>query len=273
MTTSAATRTNLNPSEIIIDETKSLGEGTFRRTYEGIYKGGQRNGQKAACKRFHYEYRYMEDEFFQSDFKVIDKAIELAAEWNSFCRSFEKIRFNRGNVLELEGNRGEKKKFLVEPLVQPFYKYTSNNGYIRNRSETGLSLLMLEAFCHYTYHVTGGALIVCDLQGQYKRNHFVFFKSRYNLTDPAICSRIREYGPTDLGEKGIESFFAHHVCNQFCRRYGKGRWDRPQKPKEWIRPNRGTSMLRSSESHLVFLTNNLRLNAAMTPIIESEDED
>jgi Alpha-kinase family len=132
MTTSAATRTNLNPSEIIIDETKSLGEGTFRRTYEGIYKGGQRNGQKAACKRFHYEYRHMEDEFFRSDFKVIDKAIELASQWNGFCRSFEKIRFNRGEVLELDGKRDEQKKFLIEPLVQPFYKYTSNNGYIRN---------------------------------------------------------------------------------------------------------------------------------------------
>ena len=273
MPASTATRTNLDPTSVALNEAKSLGEGTFRITYEGTYKGGQRNGQKAALKRFKYEYRHMEDEFFQSDFKVIDKAIELATEWNDFCRSFEKIRFARGDILVMAGTNGETKKFLVEPLVRPFYKYTSNSGWIRDRSETGLSLLALEAFCHYTYHATGGNLIVCDLQGHYKRNPFVFFKSRYNLTDPAICSRSREYGPTDLGEKGIDSFFAHHVCNQFCRRYGKGRWLRPQKAKEWIVPSRSTSMIRSSESHLMFLTNRLRLNTIMSPIVELEEED
>ena len=38
----------------------------------------------------------------------------------------------------------------------------------------------------------------------------------YMLTDPAICSVAREYGECDLGQRGIDSFFRSHVCNEWC---------------------------------------------------------
>ena len=51
-------------------------------------------------------------------------------------------------------------------------------------------------------------------QGRYRNQ---YRKCRFELTDPAICSRARDYGPTDLGEKGIQSFFKTHVCNKvYC---------------------------------------------------------
>jgi hypothetical protein len=268
MSNLTAVRTNLNSTDVTIDDSNVLGSGSYRIAYEGVYIGGSRNQQKAACKRFKDEFQIIEQEFYQTDFKVVDKAIELAESWNDMCRSFETIRFSRGDVMEKGG-----KKYLVEPLIRPYYKYTSNNGWIENRDNTGSSLLVLEAFSHFTYHKSGGSLIVCDLQGRFKLNRYAFLKSRYDLTDPAICSRKGLYGPSDLGEKGIESFFANHVCNKFCHRYGNGRWTRPRNPTQCLEPCKSTSRMSSSTPNLLAVTNNTRFNAALLPLDEDSDVD
>ena len=224
-----AIRDNLNSTSVDIDVSHILGEGEFRITYRGRYTNGERQQQHAACKKF--KNSYYEKEFYECnyDFKVIDKAVEFAIGWNiDVCRySFENIQFTRGDYIVQRGTR-----YLMEPIIQPFYKYTNNAGWINDSACT--SIQMLEAFCHYTYHKSGGNLLVCDLQGLFKVNRHAFFKSRYILTDPAICSRKRQFGPTDLGEKGIESFFANHVCNKFCRKYGDGKWQRPRNPTNWF---------------------------------------
>jgi hypothetical protein len=77
----------------------------------------------------------------------------------------------------------------------------------------------LTAFSHYTWHVSGGHMLVCDLQGE------VDVKlGRVVLTDPAIhCvsvedgPRAREVGITNLGAGGIQAFFSTHVCSDVCR--------------------------------------------------------
>ncbi len=68
----------------------------------------------------------------------------------------------------------------------------------------------MSAFSHFSYEASDGELVLCDLQGGVGSSGFV-------LTDPAINSVGRRYGPTDLGINGITSFFAHHKCNEFCR--------------------------------------------------------
>lgn len=45
--------------------------------------------------------------------------------------------------------------------------------------------------------------------------------TEYVLSDVVLCSRAGEYGPADLGEKGIENFLANHRCNQFCSKNWK----------------------------------------------------
>lgn len=77
----------------------------------------------------------------------------------------------------------------------------------------------MQALSHFSYHMTGGNYVLCDLQGGIYRRHVV-------LTDPVLLSRRRVFGVTDLGPSGITSFFKRHQCNGFCRR-------------EWLRPAEG----------------------------------
>ena len=58
----------------------------------------------------------------------------------------------------------------------------------------------LQSLSHFSYHFTNGEMIVCDLQGAIEDDIVV-------LTDPVIISKSGSYGPTDLGAKGIETFF------------------------------------------------------------------
>jgi Alpha-kinase family len=140
----------------------------------------------------------------------VDKAIEYAEQWNQFCEHGKEILITKGDVKQTSDGT----MYLIEPFIRYFCKFTSNNGYI-NR-EAGWEGQAMEAFTHYTYHKSGGSLIVCDLQGRYRLDTFKKNRCRFELTDPAVCSRTKKYGPTDLGEKGIESVFANHQCNQFC---------------------------------------------------------
>lgn len=162
-------------------------------------------------------------------------------------------------------------KYLVEPLIRHFTKFTSNGGWIADESREGWPVLAMEAFCHYTYHRSGGNLIVCDLQGRHRHNRHNKKKSRFELTDPAICSRQRLYGPTDMGEKGIESFFANHVCNAYCHADGS-RWQRPRAAREWFPASSATSMIASKHAHMLNLNNTTKFQLGFDTLME-EDTD
>ena len=83
-----------------------------------------------------------------------------------------------------------------------------------------------QCFSHFSYEVTDGKKLVCDLQGVWNDNDgFVF-------TDPVIHSgagrsrsrgragRRTRNGKTDKGLVGIDDFFKTHSCNSLCRRLG-----------------------------------------------------
>jgi hypothetical protein len=113
---------------------------------------------------------------------------------------------------------------------------------------------------------------VCDLQGRYRReSRGRKSRCRFELTDPAICSRQRSYGPTDMGEKGIETFFSKHACNEFCNQ--NGRWQRPRSPKEWFPCTDSTSMLPSSFSYHLTLQSTMSFRPGFDTIAESDDSD
>lgn len=265
-----AARTNLTSNDVRI-ENEILGQGSFRVCLAGTFVVGNRNGQEAACKRFKKEYRSLEKEFFQFDFRITDKVIEIATAWNDFCDRGHEILVNRGSIHFSRSGI----QYLVEPLIRYFEKYTANNGWIADTR--GWEVRCMEAFAHFSYHYSGGNLLICDIQGRYRYNRFNTNKSRFELGDPAICSAVRRYGPTDLGEKGIESFFANHTCNEFCQNH----WSRPRgRPQQWFPWSSGTTMLPSQLSEDLKLTsrtnfrNNLRqIMHSMYRIPEEQESD
>jgi hypothetical protein len=259
MSSSSAARTNLTSQDVKISNCR-LGEGTFRVCLEGTYRGGNRNAQAAACKRFKPQFRAMEVEFFAKDFQIVDQAILVAEEWNAFCESGKEVLVTKGNIQH--SNSGI--PYLVEPLIRSYAKYTSNSGWIGDTDDW--QVRCMEAFSHFSYHQSGGSLIVCDIQGGYKHNRFSKSKSCFQLTDPAICSRRRGHGPTDLGEKGIDSFFANHDCNGFCQ----SNWSRPRYATQWFPLSQGTSMLSSRLTKKLALTSRATFRLGCNDIIEEE---
>jgi len=265
MSNSSAARTNLSSQDVRISNRK-LGEGTFRICHEGTYVGGNRNSQDAACKRFKPQWRAMEMEYFASDFRIADFAISHAETWNSFSSDDESILITKGSIIR--SNSGI--PYLAEPVIRNFKKFTSNSGWIEDSGCWTTD--SMAAFSHFTYHDSGGRHMVCDLQGCYRDNRrFRSGKSRFELTDVAICSRARSFGPTDLGEKGIESFFANHVCNQDCESH----WSKPSYSRRWFPSNSSaTSMFSSRDSHKLQSSNRTQFRlGGMGNIIEEESDD
>ena len=262
-----AARTNLSSRQWKIHRNEILGTGQFRIAYAATYIGGNRNGQEAVAKCFKRQYAPLEDEFFRSDYQIADRAIEYAGQWNSICENKKEILMTKGDVATMDN-----RKYLMEPLIRYCTKFTSNNGWIASQDDEGWQVLAMEAFTHYTYYRSGGQMIVCDLQGRYRYDRSKSNKCRFELTDPAICSRNRNYGPTDLGEKGIESFFANHCCNRFCHADGKA-WARPRSARHWFVATACTSMLRSTADNFLTTVNRAHFTARMEPIFDSDDDD
>ena len=228
----SAARTNLSSHDIRIGP-RQIGEGEFREVLEGTYLGGNRNQQAAACKRFKKKYRHLSHTYFDDDFRVIDQTIDYAEAWNRFCPSGTEITIHRGAIHYSKSGIA----YLVEPLIRYFNKYTSNSGWIGGE-DNDWHVRAMTAFTHFTYHQSGNQHIVCDIQGQYRNNDRRGRRTkRFVLTDPAICSTTKSYGPTDLGLAGIESFFANHQCNEYCQSH----WGQPYRSFAHFARTRGTT--------------------------------
>jgi hypothetical protein len=259
---SSAARTNLTSQQVSISN-NVLGEGAFRVCVEGTYIGGNRNQQEAACKRFKSQYRAMELDFFANDFRIIDKVVDMAEAWNGFCAQGQEILVNKGDVKSTnDGTR-----YLIEPLIRYYVKFNSNTGWIADTDDW--KVRAMAAFSHFSYHRSGGQLLVCDLQGRFRHNKYAPKKSRFELTDPAICSRRRAYGPTDLAEKGIESFFASHECSEFCQSH----WQRPRNARQWYPQMQGTSMMTSAMTQKLMLTSRATFRTGFNGIMEEDSDD
>jgi len=129
---SSAARTNLTSNRVQLHPNAIIGEGAFRMAYAATYIGGNRNNQEAVAKRFKSQYSGFESDFFSSDFQVADRAIQYAEEWNNICDNDETILITRGDIHTIGG-----RKYLVEPLIRNFTKFTSNNGWISDATWGG----------------------------------------------------------------------------------------------------------------------------------------
>ena len=94
----------------------------------------------------------------------------------------------------------------------------------------------IQAFTHFSYLFTNRRAMVCDLQGVYNSD---MTPPTFELTDPAIHYKSKSgksnvFGRTDLGEDGMDLFFATHQCNKVCKMMRLSR-----KNKSWQKQWRG----------------------------------
>ncbi|KAK3354029.1 kinase-like domain-containing protein [Lasiosphaeria hispida] len=232
--------------------------GAFRLVSKGKYTSGSRAGQACVCKWFKSGTVYEED-YFTLDIKAVDKALELANRFNQLNIVSKPIKFNVPEVWTFTNtgsNQWAGSKILQEPFIQNYQKFNSNTGWTDTTRDWSQ---VMQALSHFSYHISGGNYVLCDLQGGIYQNEVI-------LSDPAILSRNREYGVTDLGSEGISSFFSQHECSGYCR----PNWTRPSNPVRYFEPRMGTSMLRHTASAAI---SKPRQTAFTLPTYEEDEED
>mmetsp|Transcript_19598 Transcript_19598/g.31338 ORF Transcript_19598/g.31338 Transcript_19598/m.31338 type:complete len:257 (+) Transcript_19598:104-874(+) len=198
-----------------------LDSGTVRHVYSGTYSKGPRKGERCVSKGFKNQ-SVFEDSFFDLDIAAMRKAAELIAQFNRL-QADKWIYVNECEVWQDgQGLRG-----LIEPMIEGEYlKFNSNSGYALEDTE------FMQALSHFTYHISNGQYLVCDLQGGW-------YPDCYVLTDPVVLSSGKEFGPTDLGPVGMQQFFHHHVCGAFC----DPSWMWPRKTANRFNISRGTTFM------------------------------
>jgi len=114
-------------------------------------------------------------------------------------------------------------EFVAERHVHGvFTKYNNNKGYVQGGSEQSI---IAQAFSHFSFEVTGGEMLVVDIQGVVvQRDHESQctdgLQSFLMLSDPQVLSRTGRFGRGDLGLSGFEQFFRTHRCNALCKHLG-----------------------------------------------------
>jgi hypothetical protein len=219
-------------SKGVVNRHEIVGEGAFRDVYGGEYTAGHRRGQKLVAKFFKKGAVY-EEVFFEEDIRAVDKALDLLTSWNQAGIISQQIRLNKPQVWRMldDGQR-----HLVEPYIDNYTKFNSNTGWTSR--DGGDWNKVMQALSHYTYHVSSGQFLLCDLQGGLYRDGPI-------LSDPVVHSRQGKFGVTDLGPRGISSFFSGHVCNKFC----KSNWTKPRDRTAYFAAQEGTSMELPAQRH------------------------
>ncbi|KAK4234535.1 kinase-like domain-containing protein [Achaetomium macrosporum] len=208
--------------------------GAFRWVAKGRYVDGERRGQACVTKWFKTGTVFSED-FFTLDIKAVDRALEIVNRFNQLGIVDKTVKINVPAVWTAVDDCDDDwagSKNLIEPFIQNYQKFNSNTGW---NDDTREWARVMQALSHFSYHVTGGNYVLCDLQGGIYQREVV-------LSDPVILSRNREYGVTDLGPDGISSFFSHHCCNNYCR----PNWTAPANPVQYFRPTRSTTFISRS---------------------------
>mmetsp|Transcript_32067 Transcript_32067/g.54720 ORF Transcript_32067/g.54720 Transcript_32067/m.54720 type:complete len:256 (+) Transcript_32067:174-941(+) len=211
--------------------THPFAEGGFRYVAKGKYTVGDRVGEDCVCKWFktgHVD----EARYFDLDIRAMGRAHDLVREWNG-RRMIDKIV--KVNIPEVWTRRSRGDKVLLEPFIHNYQKFNSNSGWADNQTPWPR---VMQALSHFSYHISGGQYLLCDLQGG-------VYDEAVVLTDPVIMSSNKVYGVTDLGPKGISSFFSHHVCNEYC----SPKWSKPSDRNCYYPPTAGTRMIQRGGTH------------------------
>lgn len=127
------------------------------------------------------------------------------------------VDFCEGCIIQCMSRPGQPIMVLEANIPGLFEKFNNNTGFCApNPTLNGRNHDAVQAFSHWSHHITRGQMLVVDCQGG-----FDAASNRFVLTDPAVhCSDLSRFGNTNLGPNGIRHFFQNHKCNGVCRAMG-----------------------------------------------------
>ena len=197
-------------------ETRPFASGTCQDAYRGdVIAPESKRGREVVVKLFKNDWERFKGDW-SLDIRTYKKAQEMAQEFNSQSNTDRPIQFRKPALMTVtaKAHGSWTTVYMGEPVFArdflhgTYTKWLSNNGWVNPKADGGRSLI---AFAHWTWVKSGQQLLVCDLQGVRDNPR------GYWLTDPAINSVNKAYGATDCGMHGINAFFRHHKCNDFCK--------------------------------------------------------
>ncbi|GFR70651.1 alpha-protein kinase vwkA-like [Elysia marginata] len=213
-------------------EEKSFCKGKAFKVYSGKMNGrGKKSGDRCVVKVFR---KCMGTKSLCScEMKKSETASELARAYNKSAQKRDVyLRFaatywalmdevSRLKTIFFSGERplSSKEAVLFEDDVRMDGERPNKtrrlSSFMDARGRPGTSRATeLDAFTHFSYHQSGGRLVVCGLEGVHDSEGFF-------LKTPTIHSRAREFGNSDGGLLGIREVFRHHVCNNLCKDMSK----------------------------------------------------
>lgn len=206
---------NEEPVRLRVEE-EPFQEGGMRLAYRAreLFADGSSSDVVLKCFREDaLEEGEIEAELIEAEAQTQMVAEDYAQQFNKLCASKglrHCLAFVPVSVVRLrpEGDAdpgaGEE-TYSIEPhLPGEYVKYSDNDGHTDVESDTAM------AFSYFTHHVSGGALVITDIQGV-----GTFY------TDPQIHTLDgRGFGAGNLGERGIRRFLQSHRHSLLCEQLG-----------------------------------------------------
>ena len=208
----ATDKWNSEPVRLLV-ETEPFQEGGMRIAYKAQELFADGSAMDVVLKCFKPE--VLEEGEDEAELVRGEAMTQMVAE--DYSQQFNKLAASKGlpqrlgfvpvSVVDIPASqRGEPDEtYSFEPYLPGEYvKYNDNDGHAEVEDETA------SAFCFFTYHVSGGALVITDIQG---------VGSFY--TDPQIHTIDGEgFGAGNLGERGIERYLLMHRHSLLCEQLG-----------------------------------------------------
>jgi hypothetical protein len=191
------------------------------------YTAGESAGEKCVTKVLRSGPVFIESAF-EYELAVVKQAADIIDKFNDAEILDDEVWLAEPQIWYWEDK--SQGMNLDERFLENFQKFNSNTGWVSG----GLCDWNdgMQALSHFSYHVSGGQFVLCDLQGAVYGDGVI-------LSDIVLHSRDRRFGATDMGAEGIANFFHWHECNEYCC----CGWTRPRKTHTYFPLRSGTSMM------------------------------